>query len=596
MTSLPPNVAAAFAIVDALAGAGVRHAVLSPGGRSAPLALAVAQSEAVRDWIALDERSAGFFALGMARRLGEPVAVLCTSGTAAANLLPAIAEASQSRAPLVIMTADRPPELRGFGAAQTIDQVDLYGRHVRWSADAPPPTGDVDLVRYYRALASRAVAVARCAPAGPVHLNLPLREPLVPADAWPSRPAMAGAAAVRIVEARGEAPAAALDELAERLAAEEQGVVVCGPLAEVEGVTADLAALASRLGWPLLADPLSGARFDPRTRDAQADAYDLLLRDVDFASSHRSRAVLRFGGVPVSKALGALLAEGAPTHAVVAPPGDWPDPWHVATDILHAGAPSVVSGLLARVRPRSGGTWHRTWMAASRAVRRAIEARLAGEEELFEGKVAAELIEWLPDGALFHVGNSMPVRDLDTFGAAGERRLQIACNRGVNGIDGVLSTALGAAAVSREPVVLLVGDVSFLHDVGALHLASTLDVDATVVVTNNDGGGVFSFLPHARYGAISERVFGTPHGLHPSAIAASFGARAQVATDWASFRCALEGAVGRRGLDVIEVPSDRARNPALHQSYVDTAREALRACSAGTSPEARAHEEPARVA
>jgi 2-succinyl-5-enolpyruvyl-6-hydroxy-3-cyclohexene-1-carboxylate synthase len=511
--------------------------------------------------------------------------VLCTSGTAAANLLPAVAEASQSRAPLVVMTADRPPELRGFGAAQTIDQVDLYRSHVRWRADAPPPTGDVDLARYYRALASRAVAIARRAPAGPVHLNLPLREPLVPADAWPSRPAAAGAAAVRIVEARGKAPAAALDELAERLAAEEQGVVVCGPLAEVGGVAADLAALASRLGWPLLADPLSGARFDPCTRDAQADAYDLLLRDVGFTSSHRPRAVLRFGGAPVSKALGALLAEGAPTHAVVAPPGTWPDPWHVATDLVHADAPSVVSGLLDRVPARSAATWHRTWIAASRAVRRAIDARLAAEAELFEGKVAAELIERLPNGALLHVGNSMPVRDFDTFGAAADRPLAIACNRGVNGIDGVLSTALGAAAVSREPVVLLVGDVSFLHDVGALHLASTLELDATVVVTNNDGGGVFSFLPHARYGAISERVFGTPHGLHPGAIAESFGARAQVATDWTGFRRALEGAVGRRGLDVIEVPSERARNLVLHQSYVDTAREALRACDVGASPE-----------
>jgi 2-succinyl-5-enolpyruvyl-6-hydroxy-3-cyclohexene-1-carboxylate synthase len=421
-----------------------------------------------------------------------------------------------------------------------------------------------------------------------VHLNLPLREPLVPADAWPSRPAAAhaaGAAALRVVEARGEAPAAALDDLAGRLAAEEQGVVVCGPLAEVEGVAACLAALASRLGWPLLADPLSGARFDPRTRDAQADAYDLLLRDVAFASSHRPRAVLRFGGAPVSKALGALLAEGAPTHAVVTPSGTWPDPWHVATDIVHADAPSVVSGLLDRLPARSAGAWHRSWIAASRAVRRAIDARLTGEAELFEGKVAAELVERLSSAALLHVGNSMPVRDLDTFGAAADRPLAIACNRGVNGIDGVLSTALGAAAVSREPVVLLVGDVSFLHDVGALHLASALDLDATVVVTNNDGGGVFSFLPHARYGAISERVFGTPHGLSPSAIAASFGARAQVATDWGGFRRALEGAVGRRGLDVIEVLSDRARNLALHQSYVDTARDALRACGGGASPE-----------
>jgi 2-succinyl-5-enolpyruvyl-6-hydroxy-3-cyclohexene-1-carboxylate synthase len=425
-----------------------------------------------------------------------------------------------------------------------------------------------------------------------VHLNLPLREPLVPADAWPSPPAVTGAAAVRIVEARGDAPDAALDELAERLAAEEQGVVVCGPQAEVGGVAADLAALASRLGWPLLADPLSGARFDPSTRSAQADAYDLLLRDLDFAASHRPRVVLRFGGAPVSKALGALLAEGASTHAVVAAPGTWPDPWHVATHIVHADARSVVSGLLERLPARSAGTWHRAWIAASRAVRRAIEARLAGETELFEGKAAAELIERLPDGAILHVGNSMPVRDLDTFGAAADRPLAVACNRGVNGIDGVLSTALGAAAVSREPVALLVGDVSFLHDVGALHLAATLDLDATVVVTNNDGGGVFSFLPHARYGAISERVFGTPHGLRPSAIAESFGARALIARNWGDFRRALEEAVGRPGLDVIEVPSDRARNHALHQSYVDTAREALRACSTGTWRDVRTHEEP----
>jgi 2-succinyl-5-enolpyruvyl-6-hydroxy-3-cyclohexene-1-carboxylate synthase len=578
MTSSAPNVEAAFAIVDALAASGVRHAVLSPGGRSAPLALALVQTESVRDWIALDERSAGFFALGMARHLGEPVAVLCTSGTAAANLLPAVAEASQSYVPLVILTADRPPELREWGAAQTIDQVALYGAQVRWSADAPPPTSDVDLVRYYRALASRAVAIARRAPAGPVHLNLPLREPLVPADAWPSRPRGCDAAAITVVEACDEAPAGALDQLAQRLAGEERGVVVCGPRAELADTATEIAALASRLGWPLLADPLSGLRFDPRTRDVQADAYDLLLRDAIFTTGHRPRAVLRFGGAPVSKALGSLLAQGAPFHAVVAPPGTWPDPWHVATDVVHAGAPSVVRGLLDRLAPRATSSWHRDWIAPSRAVRDAVGARLAAEAELFEGKVAAELIERLPDRALLHVGNSMPVRDLDTFGGAGERALAVACNRGVNGIDGVLSTALGAAAVSGQPVALLVGDVSFLHDAGALHLATALDFDATVVVINNDGGGVFSFLPHARYGAIAERVFGTPHGLRPAAIADGFGLRAQVATDWPGFRRALEGAVGRRGLDLIELPSDRARNHALHQSYADTAREALRAC------------------
>jgi len=572
------NLAAAAALVDELWRAGVRHACLAPGARSGPLAVATAAHAGVRDWIVTDERSAGFFALGLARARGEAVALVCTSGTAAANLLPAVVEASLSEIPLIVLTADRPPELRGWAAAQTIDQVGLYGTHARWSVDAPVPDPGVDLDAFFRALAGRAVAVATADPRGPVHLNVPLREPLLPAGGMPPIPGRPPGESPRVRLARvtqvldGEEA----DRLASALAAEERGLVVCGPRANASGAEAAVAELATRLGWPVLADPLSGLRFMPDVHGVQADAYDLMLRDPAFVAAHRPRAVLRLGAMPVSKALAtALTAAHPPLDVVVATPGTWPDPDHAASCLVPARPAAVLDALLARLPHRGETAWARSWSRASRAVRTAVDGRLAAEDRLFEGKVASELVRLLPAGATLHVGNSMPVRDLDTFGGGNAHRIRVEGNRGASGIDGVLSAALGAAAGRAEPVALLVGDLSFLHDVGALQIAARHRLDALVVVVNNDGGGIFSFLPAAGYGATFERCFATPHGLELAAVSGIGGARHVRIETWEAFRRAVRDGFARPGLDVVEVPTRRDLNVALHAEYVDLARQAL---------------------
>jgi 2-succinyl-5-enolpyruvyl-6-hydroxy-3-cyclohexene-1-carboxylate synthase len=571
------NLTVAAAITEELVRSGVRHAVSCPGGRSAALAVALATHPALRDWVVTDERSAGFFALGMARELRAPVALVCTSGTAAANLLPAVVEASRSEVPLVVLTADRPPEVRDFGAAQTIDQVRLYGSHVRWSADAPSPGEHGDLERYFRTLVCRAVSVANGAAPGPVHLNLPMREPLVPSGSLPVLPATSGSRpAVRVARAAAAPAPSDLDLLAE-ICSEERGVIVCGPRAGLGDVPEVVAALAARVGWPLLADPLSDLRFRPETTAVQADGYDLLLRDEAFAAAHRPRAVLQVGAVPVSKPLERLLAAArAPEHVLVASPGTWPDPLHVATTVVQADAAATLRGLLERAPARARGAWWADWRAASEAVRSAVGGRLARETRLFEGKVFGELLRAVPADTLVHVGNSMPVRDLDTFGAAGAGRVDVAGNRGANGIDGVLSTALGAAAVGRRPVVLVVGDLSFLHDLGGLQIAARHRLSALVVVIDNDGGGVFSFLPQAGYGDVFERHFAAPHGLDLAPLAAAAGARVHRVGAWDDFHDTAARACAAPGLDVVVVPSDRASNATMHDEYVTAALAGLR--------------------
>jgi 2-succinyl-5-enolpyruvyl-6-hydroxy-3-cyclohexene-1-carboxylate synthase len=547
------------------------------------LAVAVALHPRLRDWVIVDERSAGFFALGMARQLGEVVAVVCTSGTAAANLLPAVAEASLSEVPLLVLTADRPPELRDCAAAQTIDQVRLFGSHARWAMDLPVPTGDVDLAAFYRRVTCRATARALTAPRGPVHVNLPLREPLLPAGAVPALAwAAAGAPpAVTVPPTRVHVDADVVAAVAAVTGGEERGVIVCGPRGGLAGCEAQVAVLADRLGWPVLADPLSGVRFGGLDPALQVDTYDLLLRDQDFRRAHVPRVVLRFGAPPVSKALAQHLAARRPAHQiVVATPGTWPDPEHVATTLVHADAGAFLDALAARLAgqaaPVGDRAWSRRWRAAARLARAVVDEQLAAETTLFEGKVAAEVIARLPAGAVLHVGNSMPVRDLDTFGAAGAARVDVAGNRGANGIDGVLSTALGAAAVGRRPVVLVVGDLSFLHDLGGLQIAARHRLSALVVVIDNDGGGVFSFLPQAGYGDVFERHFGTPHGLDLAPLAAAAGARVRRVRDWDAFHDAAARACAQPGLDVVVVPSDRALNATLHDEYVAAALARLR--------------------
>jgi 2-succinyl-5-enolpyruvyl-6-hydroxy-3-cyclohexene-1-carboxylate synthase len=536
----------------------------------------------------LDERSAGFFALGMAKASGRPVALLCTSGTAAANFLPAVIEADQGRVPLIVLTADRPPELRDSGAPQTIDQVRLFGGYTRWFVDMALPEATPELARYVRTVAGRAIAASMGAPKGPVHLNCPFREPLLPA-----REGLADATArpdgrpfVTAQHGAQRLDPAALTALAGRLAAVERGLLVVGPQ-EDGRLGAAAAALAQTLGWPLLADPLAQARYASPAGPLLIDAYDAFLRDGAFVERYAPELVLRFGAMPTAKPfLLYLQRHSACEQIIVDEGGGWQEPTLAAAEMIYAEPVGLCEGLIGyftteaqraqsilleesrnqAVLSDQDSSWAAAWARANRAARAAIAAHFAAGDELSEGRVFAELGAILPAGAAIYLGNSMPVRDADTFLAGRAAPLRVLGSRGANGIDGVVSSALGAAAGGACPMTLVIGDVSFYHDSNGLLASKLHGIDMTIVLVNNDGGGIFSFLPQASERDQFELLFGTPHGLDFRPLAELYGARYSLAESWAALRSAVQAGVAGRGLHIVELRTNREKNVAQHRA------------------------------
>jgi 2-succinyl-5-enolpyruvyl-6-hydroxy-3-cyclohexene-1-carboxylate synthase len=589
----------ALTLVDELARAGLTDACLAPGSRSAPLALALAEHPGIRVHVHLDERSAAFFALGAAKRSGRPVAVLCTSGTAAANLHPAVLEADQARTPLLVLTADRPPELRGTGANQATDQLKLYGSAVRWFCEVGVPGDDPDGGRYWRSLASRAWAEATGLPAGPVHLNLAFADPLVPdpptgsgqpVGAAPAAPEIGVAPKARVegawprlggapapgrpggapwTRAPAPVPVADPDEvaaLAEAVRATPRGLLVAGWGVELDPVAVD--GFATACGWPVLADPLSGARRGP----GAVSTYDGLLRAPRFAAAHRPDLVVRVGAVPTSKALTAWLDPSVP-QVLVDPAGGWLDPGRGASLRLTADPSSLLAAVAGRLEgpgtPAARSAWWRAWLGAERAARDAIDGLLDDWPEPFEGRVARDLVAAMPAGATLVVGSSMPVRDLDAF-ARPREGLRFVANRGLSGIDGFVATALGVAAAGQEPVAALCGDLTLLHDASSLLGAAARPRGPVLVVCDNDGGGIFSFLPQARLpGDLFEPLFGTPHGLDLAALAAAARVPCRTVEKAADLVPALEAALAGGGTRLLLVRGDRAANAARHRAVTE---------------------------
>jgi 2-succinyl-5-enolpyruvyl-6-hydroxy-3-cyclohexene-1-carboxylic-acid synthase len=573
------------AFVDELARSGVRHVCVSPGSRSTPLALTVASHPSLRIWMHYDERSGGFFALGLARTLGEPVALLCTSGTAAANFFPAVVEAHNAGVPLLVLTADRPPELRDVGAAQTIDQNRLYGAHAKWFVDVALPDESPDLLRYARTLASRATALAKAIPMGPVHLNFPFREPLVPSrvsappdaaadvmEAWNGRPD--GAPWVKVDDSPPVLSDSAAHDLAKMLEKAERPLIVCGPQPDTS-LAGPLSDLAKVSGAPVLVDPLSQLRWGSHSREMLIDRYDPALRHYPTADSLSPDLIVRIGSVPTSKTLNEYLKRQHGAPFVVIDAFRWPDPSLLATDIIHAD-PRFACKAVAALMPaelRKNSAWLERWRAVNSAANDAIDRHLCTLGEAFEGAILSDVAASLPSGATLWVSSSMPVRDLDAFGAGDSRDIRVLANRGANGIDGVISSAMGAAAASREikrgPLVLVIGDLAFYHDMNGLLAAKLHELDLTIVVINNDGGGIFSFLPQSAHDEHFEKLFGTPHGLRFKAAADLYGANYTHAADSGSLRQALTHSIAAKGVRIIEIETDRTRNVSLHRDVWD---------------------------
>ena len=566
------------AFVEALVGAGVREAVVCPGSRSTPLALALRCHPGLRVFVHLDERAAAYFGLGLARAARRPVVLLSTSGTAAVNFGPAVTEAREARVPLVVLTADRPPELRDRGANQTIDQLHLYGRQVKWFSELPVPEVGPTAEAHVRWVAARAVATAVAAPAGPVHVNWPFREPLVPVGSLEPDPEAAPHTEV-LVGAR-VLSGAAVRALAERLVGARRPLFVCGPF-DAPGGAAALAGLAAVLGAPILADGLANLRTGSHPRANVVAHADLVLRSAAVRAALRPDLVVRWGASPTSKPVLGFLSETAAPQIVV-DDGGWNEPTLLPGTMIQAEPVTLAAALLDAVgslaaarsgdRVRSG--WLAAWLALDAATAAAIRATASEFGEPFEGEVFLDLADGLPEGTIVYVGNSMPVRDLDAYLPAGPRAIRWLGNRGASGIDGVVSAALGAAATGA-PVLAVVGDLSFLHDLNALATIRASGLRATVVVVDNDGGGIFSFLPQAAAEAPAvglpahfEELFGTPHGIDVLAVAQALGAETAELVPGrvgATIGAAVAASLERPGIRVLRLRSDRGRNVVLHR-------------------------------
>ncbi|MCM3587988.1 2-succinyl-5-enolpyruvyl-6-hydroxy-3-cyclohexene-1-carboxylic-acid synthase [Mesobacillus maritimus] len=551
------------AFVAELAYSGVQDVVISPGSRSTPIALVMAEHPNLNLHVHVDERSAAYFALGIAKAKQNPVAILCTSGTAAANYYPAIVEAKISRVPLVVLTADRPHELRDVGAPQAIDQIHLYGRQVKWFAEMSPPDHKEEMIRYARMVCARAAATAIQHPAGPVHLNFPLREPLIPdlhENLFELTHRKEGY--VRIEEARLSLSEDQFENLAALLTSKRKGLIVCGPIDDTEFAEA-VVELGMKLKYPIIADPLSQLRSGPHNQAGIIDGYDTFLRFEDAKEELKPEVIIRFGAMPVSKALTIFMKENREVPMIVVDGGSgWRDPLTAASEMIYCDESVFCQQLGQQLEVNKDASYLQTWTHINQIAKQSLST-IRDVSELSEGKLFHLLTDILPSESTLFVGNSMPIRDLDTFFFNNKKNIKIMGNRGANGIDGIVSTALGAATVA-EPLYLVLGDLTFFHDLNGLLAAKLFKLNVTIIVINNNGGGIFSFLPQSEHPKHFELLFGTPLDIEFGPVVEMYGGSYYKVSGWDNFEQKLVHN-NNQGLKVLEVSTERDRNLKEHR-------------------------------
>ncbi|MFQ3544726.1 2-succinyl-5-enolpyruvyl-6-hydroxy-3-cyclohexene-1-carboxylic-acid synthase [Halobacillus rhizosphaerae] len=549
--------------VDQLVYSGVENVVISPGSRSTPLAMTFAEHQNIKHWMNLDERSAAFFALGMAKEQQAPVALVCTSGTAAANYYPAIVEAYYSRIPLIVLTADRPHELREVGAPQAIDQSHMYGKYVKWHHDMALP--ELSQTGYSRRQAARAVDESLGRHAGPVHVNFPFREPLIPdfnlEGLWrkeekPIPRAWRGTVC---------ADRSQIQDLYSELGTDRKGLIVCGPQTDEE-LAEPITELANRLGVPVFADPLSQLRTGKHDKRNIIENYDSLLKSQEVKDRWQPDYIIRFGAMPVSKAYLQWIRQydHAIDHFIVDEYSSFREPAGITAQFIWSEPKYFCRSLAEYYRQGSvTSNWLTEWKEMNVIAKN--QMLLEPDNDLNEGHAVVYLSEAVPDGSILFVGNSMPIRDVDSFFMSTPKQVKIMANRGANGIDGVISSALGAASSGKQ-VTLLLGDVSFFHDMNGLLLAKQKNLSITIVVINNDGGGIFSYLPQVNHKDHFEEVFGTPLGINLKPAVEMYGGIHHQVTSWNDYKRALEDSYLEQGLSVVEVITSRDDHVGFHKA------------------------------
>ncbi|ESU31008.1 hypothetical protein G3A_19010 [Bacillus sp. 17376] len=552
------------AFVAELSKTGVKDVVISPGSRSTPMALVMAEHPDLRIHIQVDERSASFFALGIAKATRKPVALLCTSGTAAANYYPAVIEASISRIPLIVLTADRPHELRDVGAPQAIDQIHLYGKNVKWFVEMAPPEKTEEMIRYARTVCGRAAATASSYPQGPVHLNFPFREPLIPImdENMFELPERVGGY-VEIETGRLSLSDQTFASISEDIASYTKGVIVCGQLDNSE-FTDEVIALADKLKFPIIADPLSQLRSGEHDGQHIIDAYDAFLRNEEAKAALKPDVIIRFGAMPISKALTIFIKENRTARQFVVDSGaGWREPTMSASEMLYCDEALFCKKIGEAAGAAGKSDYLQKWLTVNELTKEQLAA-ISQVEELSEGKLFQQLTEMLPEGSTLFVGNSMPIRDLDSFFLLNKKNIKVMANRGANGIDGIVSTAIGVASVS-QPCYLVLGDLTFYHDLNGLLASKLYNIDINILLINNNGGGIFSFLPQAKEPKHFEKLFGTPLDLDFHHVVEMYNGKYDLIQDWEQFSETFAKNQEVGGLKVMEIRTTRDSNLKEHR-------------------------------
>ena len=557
--------------VDELTYADVNNVVISPGSRSTPIAYCMAEHPDMNVHINIDERSAAFFALGMAKEKRKPVALLCTSGTAAANYFPAIVEAYYSRVPLIVLTADRPHELRDVGAPQAIDQLNLYGKHVKWFVEMSLPDSGEMMLQYARTVASRAISNSILEPSGPVHINFPLREPLIPLlsemEKWVHQ-ADQSKACIDIAHGQLKMTETQMSAYIELIQNSKKGIIICGPIDQPD-FRNEVLEFAAATGYPILADPLSQLRSGGN--QYVIESYDTFLKVEEIHKEISPDLIIRFGAMPVSKPLLQFVKKYKKTNHIVIDGGSgWREPAAVSTHMVYCNESIFCRSIkehLAVQGNQDKGKWLSLWQKMNEVTKKGL-LTIQDETGLQEGKLFSILESLLPEKANLVVGNSMPIRNVDSFFFQTTKEIRIMANRGANGIDGLISTAVGVCASSEKPTVLAIGDLSFFHDMNGFLAAKMYHLNLLVLVVNNDGGGIFSYLPQSAEEKHFEELFGTPHGLSFDHTAALYGANYKKPRNWEEVTDAIEEWVSQPDFRIIEVCTSRSYDVKKYREVV----------------------------
>jgi len=573
---------AAKVFIDQLISLGVTHACISPGSRSTPLTYALSENRRIKSFIHFDERSSAFFALGLAKATEEPVIVITTSGTAVAELYPAIIEAYMQRVPLIVCTADRPPELIGTGANQTINQRNIFKNHIRWFKDLGLPLLSKSGLQYFQKVAIKAFQKSLIDDKGPVHLNFPFRKPLEPSvftdevskEIFSLKPQKVIQNKTNEVSVRSRA----ISKLVDELESQKRGLIIVGPMDYNQNSIVQIKKLSALLKYPILADGLSQLRFGVTEKDKNVLCNsNFFLQVKSFIDENDPEIILQFGRTPTSSALEKFLTETKANRYLINQYGDKFDPSRNAKKIFSIDPKVFCEGIVSRLKSkkfnRGKSAWQNKFVKAEGTCEK-IKLKYLDKPALNEPSIILETINTIPSGSHIFIGNSLPVRDLDHFLSNTAKKLTIYFNRGASGIDGVTSSALGIAA-GKKHTFLITGDLSFLHDLGALSLASKYSAPLTIVLINNNGGGIFESLPIAKSEKIIKEYFTTPHNLNLSEIVKSFGISYSLINNRAKLKNHILKSLTKKSTSVLEVKTDAGKSVEIRKNYLEEVQKKL---------------------